>query len=131
MEEKNLRCSVCGSDFVGDTVYEFENQLYCTHCLLNTTVVCDCCHERILSTNAITEDEVTLCSNCHEYRYTNCEDCGCLIHRDEANYHNDYPYCDSCYEKYTHSVINSYDYKPEPHFYGSGDLFYGIELENR
>lgn len=129
MKEKKLICSVCGADLTENSVNEFNGCIYCTHCFNEKTVICDCCQERILISDVIIEDEIFLCHNCHEYSYTNCEDCGCLIHRDDANYHNDYPYCDSCYEKLSHSIINSYDYKPEPTFYGSGDLFYGIELE--
>lgn len=39
------------------------------------------------------------------------------------------PYCDECYREIQESTIRPYNYKPEPIFYGSGDLFYGIELE--
>lgn len=130
MKEKKIVCSVCGAELEGEAVFEFDGQTYCRRCFNERTVICDCCRDRILRSNAVIEDDITLCAHCREYSYVNCEDCGCLIHRDEANYHNDYPYCDDCYENLAHSVINPYDYKsPEPIFYGSGDLFYGIELE--
>lgn len=129
MKEKKIVCSVCGAELDGEAVYEFDGQTYCSRCFNERTVICDCCRDRILRSNAVIEDDITLCAHCREYSYVNCEDCGCLIHRDEANYHNDYPYCDDCYESLAHSTINPYDYKPEPVFYGSGDLFYGIELE--
>lgn len=129
MKEKKTICSVCGAELTEESVHEFDGQFYCNDCFNERTVVCNCCRDRILRSNAVMEDELTLCTHCHEYSYVNCEDCGCLIHRDDANYHNDYPYCDECYEQLSQSAINSYDYKPEPTFYGSGDLFYGIELE--
>lgn len=129
MKEQILICSVCGAELTEDTANKLNGRIYCKHCFSENTVICDCCRERISASDAIFEDGITLCHHCHEYHYTNCEDCGGLIHRDDANYHNDYPYCDECYERFSHSSINSYDYKPEPVFYGSGDLFYGIELE--
>ena len=72
-----------------------------------------------------------LCSHCYEYHYTSCEHCGRLIPCDNANYDedDDFPYCDECYREIQESAIKPYNYKPEPIFYGSGDLFYGVELE--
>ena len=72
-----------------------------------------------------------LCEHCYEYSYTRCEGCGCIVSNDEANYvdGDDYPYCDECYRKIEEEPIKSYGYKPEPIFYGSGNLFYGVELE--
>lgn len=36
-------------------------------------------------------------------------------------------YCESCYD--SHHIINDYDFKPYPEFYGKGHYFFGVELE--
>ncbi|MDD6735214.1 MAG: amidoligase family protein [Clostridiales bacterium] len=127
--KEELVCSVCGEDLGGNSVHELDGQLFCDRCFDEQTVECDCCHERILRDDAEGNEDIILCSHCYDYSYTNCENCGCLIRRDDANYYDDYPYCDECYTKLEDAPIHSYNYKPEPIFYGSGPLFYGVELE--
>lgn len=129
MKEKIFTCSVCGANLTGDTVNHFEGQILCSDCLEEKTEICECCHERIWADNAIHEDNLILCGHCYEFEYVTCDDCGGLFRRDEVTYDNDYPYCDECYAKINTSAIHSYDYKPDPTFYGDGQLFYGIELE--
>lgn len=60
-----------------------------------------------------------------------CEDCGRLVHNDEAFSveDSDYYYCQDCYNRLKHRAIKSYYYKPDPIFYGSGSLYMGVELE--
>ena len=73
-----------------------------------------------------------LCESCFDRNYTYCEGCNRVIHNDEAHYedeYSEYPYCASCYEQRVKSAIKSYNYKPEPIFYGDGELYMGIELE--
>lgn len=109
----------------------FDGQKMCEHCFDERTTTCDNCGERIWSEDAEGDSNYTLCSHCYEYSYTTCEDCGRLIHNEDALYEDgeDYPYCRDCFEKLNDSSIKNYSYKPEPIFYGSGNLFYGIELE--
>ena len=130
MNEKVL-CSECGAEFNREQTTEFEGKLYCTDCLDDLTTVCDCCGDRIRRDETEGDSETDLCHHCYEYHYTTCEECGALIHNDDACYEegSDYAYCQSCYEKLEESAIKSYNYKPEPVFYGSGVLFMGVELE--
>ena len=125
-------CSECGATLTLDEAHEFEGHIYCEDCLDDLTVLCDCCSTRILRDNAEGDSHHTLCPRCYEDRYTTCEDCGCLIPNDNAYYDDDsdYPYCESCFQKLKERPIHSYNYKPEPIFYGSeNDLYMGVELE--
>lgn len=51
-----------------------------------------------------------LCRYCYENNYCNCEECGRLIHNDDAVYSddNDEPYCQSCYDKLYSGTIKNY-----------------------
>lgn len=128
-EEKQIICSECGAVLTEGTMHEFEGHTMCEHCLNEHTTICECCGERIWRDNAESDGRTTVCYNCYERSYCYCQDCGRLIYSDDAYYHDDYSYCESCYEKLDSAAIKTYDYKPEPIFYGSGDLFYGVELE--
>lgn len=129
MRENEHICSICGAILTEETMREFDGQLMCVDCLHEQTTICDCCEERVWRENAEYDNCISICMDCYDESYTHCEDCDCLIRRDEANYDDDYPYCDYCYDKLECKAIHSYDYKPEPIFYGSGSLFYGVELE--
>lgn len=128
---KELACNECGRSLGGETVIEFEDNLFCEECFRRLTVVCSCCERRIWRENAEGDSFTRLCEHCYEYEYTHCERCGMLIHNNDARYEDDsdYPYCQECYERIMNNPIKSYYYKPEPTFFGEGSLFYGIELE--
>lgn len=131
MDEK-LVCSVCGVTLSEETTKEFNGQIMCEHCFDANTTTCDNCGDRIWAENSEGDSNYTLCVHCYEYHYTTCEHCGRLIHNEDANYEDDdddYPYCYDCYQKLQEKAIRNYHYKPEPIFYGSGNLFYGVELE--
>ena len=130
MKEKTV-CSVCGAKLTEENAKEFDGQIMCESCLDEKTVLCDNCQERIWREDAEGDSNYVLCHHCYEYSYTTCEDCGRLIHNEDALYEDgeDYPYCRDCFEKLNNDAIKNYSYKPEPIFYGSGNLFYGVELE--
>ena len=130
MNEKIL-CSGCGAILNEETMNEFNGQFYCSECFEEVTTVCSCCGDRIYRDDSQGDGDITLCQHCYEYNYTRCDECGTLIHNDDVYYDDDsdYPYCRDCYEKLQEASIKSYNYKPEPIFYGSGDLFLGVELE--
>ena len=131
MEERRV-CSVCGGLLNDDNEMSFDGEIMCERCYEVNTVVCDNCGRRIWRDNAEGDDRLTLCQHCYDECYTNCEDCGRLIHTDnEAIYddENDYPYCRECYEKLTNQAIKSYNYTPEPIFYGDSKFYFGVELE--
>lgn len=131
MENKNLICAECETVLERDDYFEFEGQTYCRDCLERITVVCDNCTRRIWRDNAVGNSAYTLCEDCRENYYTYCEECGELIHNDDACYFDeeDVPYCRNCFEILDTNSIKNYSYKPEPIFYGSGNLFLGVELE--
>ncbi len=129
MKEKQLICSHCGEILTEETRREFDGEIMCELCFDEQTTICDCCNERVWVENTERDSYTSVCMRCYDYSYTRCEDCGCIISRDDAHYDGDYPYCDDCYDKLDSGAIKTYDYKPEPIFYGSGDLFYGVELE--
>ncbi len=131
MKEKQIICSECGAVLTKKTAHEFDGQTMCERCFNELTTECDCCHERIWRDDNSGDEDTPLCGACYDYYYTHCESCGGLILRDNACYEedDDYPYCSNCYERLNSDMIKSYSYKPEPIFYGSGNLFYGVELE--
>ena len=130
-EQQPVICSECGAVLTEQTEGVIDGEIYCPDCLERLTTTCDCCGRRILRCDAESDGCIMLCRHCYEYSYTRCEGCGCIISNDEVNYvdGDDYPYCDECYRKIEEEPIKSYGYKPEPIFYGSGNLFYGVELE--
>lgn len=130
MKEK-IVCSECGAEVERDELIEFDGRQLCESCLSGLTTVCNCCGDRIWRNDAEGDGSITLCRHCYEYNYSECEECGRLIHNDDAYYtdDDDYPYCHDCYQKLCDSLIKSYTYKPEPIFYGSGNLYMGVELE--
>ncbi len=132
MKNGNLTCSCCGAILERDNIHEFEGHMYCEDCLNEKTVLCMNCGERIWREDAEGNSNLVLCRHCYDYSYTNCEDCGRLIHQEDAYYlseDDDYPYCNECYQRRMNYAIKNYSYKPEPIFYGSGNLFFGVELE--
>lgn len=130
-EQQPVICSECGAVLTEQTSSVIDGEIYCPDCLERLTTTCDCCGRRILRCDAESDGCIMLCRHCYEYSYTRCEGCGCIVSNDEANYvdGDDYSYCDKCYRKLEEKPIKSYGYKPEPIFYGSGNLFYGVELE--
>ena len=127
-----LKCSVCEAELTVQTVCEFDGIIMCADCLDERTVLCDNCQKRIWRDDAEGDSNHVLCYHCYDYHYTICENCGRLVHNDDTYYeddNSDYAYCYDCYQRLQESPIKNYNYKPEPIFYGSGDLFYGVELE--
>ena len=124
-------CSICGAILTQETAHEFEGHTMCGQCLDEQTTICECCNSRIWRDNAESDGDTTVCYGCYERFYCYCQDCGSLIHNDDVYYSedSDSPYCESCYEQLSKKSIKCYDYKPEPTFFGSGNLFYGVELE--
>jgi Putative amidoligase enzyme len=71
-----------------------------------------------------------VCQRCYEDgNYGMCESCDDMYHTDHLEYvEDDGYYCEHCYDV-SKKIIKSYSYKPNPTFFGSGKLFFGIELE--
>lgn len=127
---EEIYCEECGTRLNGEAIHVFDEKILCNDCFHRLTVVCDCCSDRIWSSEAEGDSHLTLCRYCYDNQFTTCESCGTLIRTDEAHYSDsDYPYCDSCYREYKDRSIKEYNYKPSPIFYGEGNFFMGVELE--
>ena len=133
MKEKDvLLCGHCGRSLSEEEAVSFDGIILCMDCYSTNTTLCDCCGDRIWSNDAREDTGITLCLHCYDYNYSSCSECGALISNEDAVYEedSDEPYCEACYEKRKNNPIKSYNYKPEPIFYGSGNLFMGVELES-
>lgn len=124
-------CSICGAQLTEDTAFSHDGQLLCEDCFEEHTTICDHCTSRIWRDEAEGDDHIILCVRCYENHYVVCDDCGRVVHQDDSQYDegSDRTYCHYCYSKHENNAIMSYNYKPEPIFYGSGNLFMGVELE--
>ena len=129
--EKEYICKSCGKPIPDGQRRVFDGTLMCQDCFDSSTTVCSCCGKRIWNEDSHTDSEIALCHHCYDYEYVRCEDCGRLVPNNEACYYDDedYPYCGDCMRRRGNETIKSYYYKPEPIFYGSGNLFMGVELE--
>lgn len=125
-------CSICGVVHEENKLFEFGGKKLCPSCLSRETIVCSHCGERIWSVDNHGTMSMPLCKDCYEEHYTSCVECGRIIRREDAYYEDgsDDPLCYRCYEDNRgHDYIEDYFYKPEPIFYGSGNRFFGVELE--
>ena len=129
--EKEYICKSCGKPIPDGQRRVFDGTLMCQDCFDSSTVECSCCGKRIWNEDSHTDSEIALCHHCYDYEYVRYEDCGRLVRNDDACYYDDedYPYCGDCMRRRSNETIKSYYYKPEPIFYGSGNLFMGVELE--
>ena len=130
MKEKIL-CNECGCVVPEESARYLRGMAYCEECFSRETVICDSCGERIPRVESESDGNITLCRGCYDDYYVVCRNCGDFVSNDNAIYNddNDYYYCEDCYEKIRNRPIKSYSYKPDPIFYGSGNLFMGVELE--
>ena len=130
MDEKRV-CSICGAILSEEDEHVFEGEVLCETCFDDNTTLCDNCGRRVWRDNAEGDGTITLCGRCYDNHYTTCENCGRLIHHDDAYYEDDddYPYCYDCYHRRNKQAIHSYNYKPTTIFYGTGNLFMGVEIE--
>jgi formylmethanofuran dehydrogenase subunit E len=97
-EERNVEkqvCNCCKEEFPQEVMVKFEGRWFCGHCLCRETVICTRCGERLWLENNAGNAGLPLCTSCYESYYTDCTDCGRLIHRDDACYYDDDPYCQS------------------------------------
>ena len=126
-------CGICGEVFTMAELTEHDDTLLCPKCFRENTVICTRCGERIWSDDNAGDSETPLCQSCYDRCYTTCEDCGRVIHQDEAYYvdMDDYePRCYHCHvRKQENGPIHNYYFKPDPIFYGTGNRFFGVELE--
>ena len=127
-------CCVCGNLHPVEELTEFDDSWLCSSCLHSETIVCQECGERIWADANAGDSNTPLCQSCYDRSYTSCEDCGCVIHQNDAYYDDDDDYEARCYHCHCRHAdqrtIHDYYYKPEPEFYGEGsNRWFGVELE--
>ena len=124
-------CSHCGRPHPISARYEMDGSSLCPDCLEEHTVICSHCGQRIWSSDNAGDGNRYLCQDCCDAYYLYCAQCGCLLSIDEAYIDDDNDYvCADCYHRAQNSqAIHNYNYKPAPIFYGTGDRYFGVELE--
>jgi hypothetical protein len=123
-------CAVCSADYVAcarcdrytDDSSETVDGEVCPQCVRRYYRECERC-EQLSEATFVAADGTVICDECVEDYWT-CDGCCELI--DSGNY------CDSCQcdeDCSAGGLVNGYNYKPTPQFYGSGALYCGLELE--
>ena len=123
-------CTDCNDRCIDTTtVYSSMGQYreVCSDCADNYPPCGDC--GVLTNNNDCNNNGEYVCDSCAS-DYFECDGCGCTTHTDDYNN----GYCHHCYEEeeedYERSdLINSYDFKPRPVFYGKGPYYMGVELE--
>ena len=130
-KENSHACNRCGRKISAEKLVEFDEVLLCPDCLEEYTLTCNWCGNRIWRDDESGRDG--LCQQCYESHYTTCVDCGRVICYDDAFYVDDDSDDARCYDCHTsyldNKCIHDYYYRPEYHFYGTGERYMGIELE--
>ena len=137
MEDNELYvCEDCGK-ICSDATYIWGGDKYvCADCEEDYSA-CDRCGRWHRTDEMHCDDNGTaVCDDCYDRYYYTCERCGRIIHRDDANWRHDDPYCYDCYVDCCGSV-HEYGYKPTPIFLQEIDeensteplLYMGVELE--
>ena len=130
---KTFICDHCGKEFPEKLMNVVGENHLCNECIIDNTVLCSRCGERIYWDDNAGDNNTPLCQNCFDRFFTTCEDCGRVILNDDAYYESDDDYearCYSCHCRHRgDGYIHDYYYKPEPIFYGEGNRYFGIELE--
>lgn len=124
-------CSHCGRLHPISDRHEMDGSPLCPDCLEEQTVICSHCGQRIWASDNAGDGSRSLCQDCCDAYYIYCAQCGCLLSIDEAYIDDDNDYvCADCYHRAQNSqAIHNYNYKPAPIFYGTGDRYFGVELE--
>ena len=130
-------CNRCGDTIHDDSATEVGGEVYCSDCIESYFVTCTSCGAYVHQDDAESDDYSDYCQTCFAQHYARCSDCRIIIYQGDAYYNNAMPYCSECIgdEEYDDSddedgeSIHGYLYKPEPIFHGSGNRFFGVELE--
>ena len=126
-------CTCCGGRYLRTVRRQVGESEICEGCESTETVACSQCGSRIWSSDNAGDENLPLCRDCFQQRYTTCICCHRPVSNRDARYEEDdedeeYPYCRDCFSRRSES-IHDYCYKPSPIFYGEGNRFLGVELE--
>ena len=145
-ENEKITCAYCGEEHDRDDMAMTANgDMVCRDCLDEHYFLCEHCDEYHHNGDAQEVHcyrgyrEVTeyWCPDCTSSDAYECDDCGSLIRRYDANWTDDEEeaFCDSCWRRRGADAIHQYGYKPDPVFAcrarenGDTELKFGIELE--
>lgn len=111
---------------------EYAERYVCNNCRENYTR-CAHCNDYFSSQYIwASDDDFAICGHCSS-DYVFCDDCECIVARNDANYYDGEYYCAICYDYRINNddYVKQYSYKPEPVFYGDSteSLYLGVELE--
>lgn len=123
-------CDHCNNIYPSDDAISIDDgiEYVCSNCAETYYILCDCCDHYYSMRHIWAQDDIrAVCDNCSSDYYL-CEDCGAILYIDNVHEIDGYYYCDDCIDSHT-NCIHDYGYKPEPIFYGSSNMGYGIELE--
>lgn len=127
-------CDECGfffdSDYEGAWI-DSEEIYVCNNCLDANFRSCDSCNTYSREEYMNTDDNGNcFCSDCYERSYARCSCCYNVFRFDDLIYDecSGEDYCSECYEQ-EKNKIHKYGYKPAPIFHGSGNRYFGVELE--
>ncbi len=127
------QCAQCGEYVLDDDAHYFpdsDSETYCEDCFNYLAVKCDNCGDSV-HCDSVNEDSygMVLCDHCLNNYFYMCVECDRFVHEHDICEFDDGIYCRDCYDR-RNRVIHSYNYKPDPIFYGKNDpLYMGIEIE--
>jgi hypothetical protein len=115
-----------------------EGDRICSRCAGRATR-CNCCLLP-LSRGRVLTDNGWVCESCDRRYFYECNDCATLINsgsycenctdlRESDDDEDGDCDCEVCRPSSYGPTIHSYSYRPQPHFFGRGPLYLGVELE--
>lgn len=112
-------CAECGLCVFEDDIQSHGRDNYCQDCFDELFFCCDNCNEFHLREDMIgLTDGNSICISCYDYEYTTCEECGRVIHNDNA--YNDEEgeryLCRNCFEE-REQIIECYHHTKKPELY--------------
>lgn len=133
-------CGHCDEWHGVDFMYSINDgrDYWCESCTSEYAQQCDDCGHWYTPMYIWADDgDRVICDDCSD-RWRVCDDCGTIIHEDDAYYLDCEWYCDSCYTDRVgdddSEAIHEYGYKPRPDIRrrkgeSENELTFGVELE--
>ena len=123
-------CANCGDVYPADEMFRVGDDLLCSDCASELTILCDECGTRIYTDDDEGDDVRVLRHDCRSHYYTPCDHCGALIPNDEVYQFGGESFCRDCYaDNCDEGPIHDYNYTPDLVFHGKGLRRFGVELE--
>lgn len=133
-DDNYYSCENCG-DYIstddGTAIHDDRgnSQIFCDSCRDRIATQCDDCGDWFNIGIHTDNRGVSYCDQCSE-SYCLCDECGDWVHCDYLCSNDDGNYCENCYSEQDNSqYVHNYNYKPTANFHGTGNLFFGLEIE--